>query len=267
MYRAIILIAILVKEVWRMKKDRYGICYSFYAVIGFVLALFGQPLLCGLLLGFAIVTSKNEWVIKQVIQAFVLSLAAFVLQLLQTGVNVVADVPLFGIIFSGMYSLVAAVINLCVLLICIFGIVSAVRGNDSGIPGLKSFAEWALGHSYDGESTAEVVKKYATQLASEAKDLIGQSVPGSDEPTPIETPIEPATIEAIAAPAEVPAAAESVATAVPAGAPAKPAPKTAAKKPAAKKPAAKKPATKTAAKAAPKKPSTKAAEAPAEKAE
>ena len=44
-----------------MRKDRFNICISFYAVLAFVLAILGQTLLCGMLLGFVIVIQKDEW--------------------------------------------------------------------------------------------------------------------------------------------------------------------------------------------------------------
>ena len=57
-----------------MRKDRFNICISFYAVLAFVLAILGQTLLCGMLLGFVIVIQKDEWLTKQVMQAFFLAL-------------------------------------------------------------------------------------------------------------------------------------------------------------------------------------------------
>ena len=57
-----------------MRKDRFNICISFYAVLAFVLAILGQTLLCGMLLGFVIVIQKDEWLTKQVMQAFFLLL-------------------------------------------------------------------------------------------------------------------------------------------------------------------------------------------------
>ena len=41
-----------------MKKDRFGICLTFYAVLAFVLAILGQTLLGGLLLAFAILVER-----------------------------------------------------------------------------------------------------------------------------------------------------------------------------------------------------------------
>ena len=55
-----------------MQKGKYGIYLWFYAAIAFILAILGQTLLCGLLLGFVIVAERDEWLSRQVIQAFCL---------------------------------------------------------------------------------------------------------------------------------------------------------------------------------------------------
>ena len=57
-----------------MRKDNFGICFSFYAVLGFVLALLGHTTLALLLLGFVIVVHKDQWLTMQVMQAFFLSI-------------------------------------------------------------------------------------------------------------------------------------------------------------------------------------------------
>ena len=61
-----------------MQKGKFGIYLWFYAMLAFVLAFLGQVLLAGLLLGFVIVAEKDEWVIKQVMQAFGLAIFASV---------------------------------------------------------------------------------------------------------------------------------------------------------------------------------------------
>ena len=57
-----------------MRKDKFGICFNFYAVLGFVLALLGHTTLALLLLGFVIVVHQDQWLTIQVMQAFFLSL-------------------------------------------------------------------------------------------------------------------------------------------------------------------------------------------------
>lgn len=61
-----------------MTKGKFGIYLWFYAVLAFLLVFLGQTLLCGLLLGFVIAAERNEWLSRQVIQAFSLSLAVSV---------------------------------------------------------------------------------------------------------------------------------------------------------------------------------------------
>lgn len=63
-----------------MKKGTFGIKLSFYAVLAFVLAFLGQTLLLGLLLGFVIVAEKDEWLTRQTMQAFFLTIAVSVIQ-------------------------------------------------------------------------------------------------------------------------------------------------------------------------------------------
>ena len=59
-----------------MRKDKFGICFNFYAVLGFVLALLGHTTLALLLLGFVIVIHQDQWLTMQVMQAFFLSIVA-----------------------------------------------------------------------------------------------------------------------------------------------------------------------------------------------
>ena len=42
-----------------MRKDRFNICISFYAVLAFVLAILGQTLLCGNVAWFCYCDSKG----------------------------------------------------------------------------------------------------------------------------------------------------------------------------------------------------------------
>ena len=61
------------------QKSAFGICYWFYTVAAFLLAVLGQTLLCGVLLCFVIATEKNEWLNRQCIQAFLLALVGQVI--------------------------------------------------------------------------------------------------------------------------------------------------------------------------------------------
>ena len=79
-----------------MQKGKFGVCLWFYAVLAFVLAFLGQTLLCGLLLGFVILAEKNEWLSKQVMQAFFLTLASSLVGSVLDILNVFRSIPFVG---------------------------------------------------------------------------------------------------------------------------------------------------------------------------
>ena len=79
-----------------MQKGKYGVCLWFYALVAFILAFLGQVLLGGLLLGFVIVAEKNEWLTRQVIQAFFLTIIVSVINAVLDLLNIFGNVPIVG---------------------------------------------------------------------------------------------------------------------------------------------------------------------------
>ena len=73
-----------------MEKNQIGIRFSFFAVLAFVFAIFGQLLLCGLVLGYAIVVEKKEWLIRQCMEALFL---AFCMQVLMALRGLMSSIP------------------------------------------------------------------------------------------------------------------------------------------------------------------------------
>lgn len=129
-----------------MRKGVYGINLYFYAVLAFVFALFGQTLLCSLLLGFIIVTEKDEWLTKQTIQAFMLSLFTNILTAnLNDFFRIFKGVPVLNVIFSTVGGLLNAAIILVILILVIISINSVKSGGEAKIPFAKQFADWAYG--------------------------------------------------------------------------------------------------------------------------
>ncbi|MEG2671985.1 MAG: hypothetical protein RR937_02285, partial [Ruthenibacterium sp.] len=153
-----------------MKKDRFGITLRFYAVLGFVCALLGQPLLCAMLLGFVIVVQQDTWLTKQAMQAFLLSLAPLLLAFISTGFLLVDRVPLFGTLFAWMGNTLVAVVNFVVLLLCIYAIVNAVREKDGGIFGLKNFADWAYGTDNDADDAQDALPHKDSHFVEQLKE-------------------------------------------------------------------------------------------------
>ena len=107
-----------------MKKDRFGISITFYAVLGFVFAILGQTLLGGLLLGFSIVAVQDEWLTRQTLQAFFLSLISGFVSVIIGAVSWSYRIPFLGTVLSG-----------------IFGI----RGEDANVPFCRGLADKVFG--------------------------------------------------------------------------------------------------------------------------
>ena len=129
-----------------MRKDRYGICFTFYATLAFVLAILGQTLLGGLLLGFAIAAEQDEWLIRQTMQAFFLCLVRGIV----TGITGAVSgmwyaIPFIGSFLSGLLAVVTGLISLVVFVFALIGLVRVAGGRDAGLPVLAHFADKAFG--------------------------------------------------------------------------------------------------------------------------
>ena len=121
-----------------MQKGKFGVCLWFYAVLAFVLAFLGQTLLCGLLLGFVILAEKNEWLSKQVMQAFFLTLASSLVGSVLDILNVFRSIPFVGNGITGLVSLI-------ILVFCIIAITKVVKEQDAGLPLVSKLANRAFG--------------------------------------------------------------------------------------------------------------------------
>ncbi len=139
-----------------MTKGKFGVVLSFYAVLAFVLAILGQTLLCGLLLGFVIIAEKNEWLTKQVMQAFFLTLFTSVVSNVLGAVKDFFYGFTFGATHTWAYDLykvmstavgyIGDIIGILVLIFAIIGIVKVVKAQNANIPVFSGWASKALGY-------------------------------------------------------------------------------------------------------------------------
>lgn len=133
-----------------MTKGKFGIYLWFYAVLAFILVFLGQTLLCGLLLGFAIAAERNEWLSRQVIQAFSLSLAVSlitgILDFVQRALyGLLSEITYVGSGFNTVFDVLDGIISILVLVLVIIAIIKVAKEQDAGIPGLSALANKAFG--------------------------------------------------------------------------------------------------------------------------
>jgi len=133
-----------------MTKGKYGIYLWFYAFLAFVLVALGQTTLCALLLGFVIVAENNEWLTKQVIQAFSLSLVATVLNRVIDWIGTTLNNLLGGLhhmvgnIISVVFDAFGGLVTLLVLALVVWAIIKVVKEKDAKLPGLSILANKAF---------------------------------------------------------------------------------------------------------------------------
>lgn len=128
-----------------MRKDQFGICMKFYAVLAFVLALLGQTTLAFLLLGFVIIVHKDQWLTIQVMQAFFLSLISGIVSTIIGIISPIYSIPVIGVVFSGIFGTVTSIISLIILILAIIGITRTAKEQPADLPLVKGFSMKAYG--------------------------------------------------------------------------------------------------------------------------
>jgi len=128
-----------------MRKDNFGICFSFYAVLGFVLALLGHTTLAFLLLGFVILVHKDQWLIMQVMQAFFLSILSEIVSTIISIIRPVYQIPVLGNLISICFGIITSMTSLIIIIMAVVGISKTAKEQDADIPVAKAFAEKAFG--------------------------------------------------------------------------------------------------------------------------
>ncbi|HJB25820.1 MAG TPA: hypothetical protein H9662_04310 [Firmicutes bacterium] len=128
-----------------MQKGKYGLYLWFYAALAFILAILGQTLLCGLLLGFVIIAERDEWLTRQVIQAFCLCFFNAIVNVVLGIFDPLERIPLVGNAFSVIFGIISGVISLLILIFAIVALVNVCRGKEAGVPLAKQFAHRAYG--------------------------------------------------------------------------------------------------------------------------
>ena len=145
-----------------MKKGKYGIQLTFYAVLAFLFVIIDQPLLCFAVMAAALFIEKDEWLGRQTIQAMTLSVVYRVVNELFGGISrgIPHNFDNFLSFLSGAFSLIGGLCGLLVLVLCIIGIVNVSRERDAGIPVLTGLAYHAYGKTRPARYAAPAQNVY-----------------------------------------------------------------------------------------------------------
>lgn len=137
-----------------MRKGKLGISYTTYAVVAFVLAIFGQMLIAAILLGFVLYAERDEWTGRQCMQAFFLTFASGVIGAITALIVFFAAIG-SGVSFGyGYYGSAGALVALVIpvilwILVLVFeirGLVRVAGGQEADVPLLSDWAWRAYGY-------------------------------------------------------------------------------------------------------------------------
>ena len=154
-----------------MQKGKYGVCLWFYALVAFILAFLGQVLLGGLLLGFVIVAEKNEWLTRQVIQAFFLTIIVSVINAVLDLLNIFGNVPIVGTAIGVVFNVISTIVSIVVLVFVIIAMVKVVKGQEANMPLLSKLANRAYGIIEKKGYTQAAPANYAQPQAPQAPQV------------------------------------------------------------------------------------------------
>lgn len=154
-----------------MQKGKYGVCLWFYALVAFILAFLGQVLLGGLLLGFVIVAEKNEWLTRQVIQAFFLTIIVSVINAVLDLLNIFGNVPIVGTAIGVVFNVISTIVSIVVLVFVIIAMVKVVKGQEANMPLLSKLANRAYGIIEKKVYTQAAPANYAQPQAPQAPQV------------------------------------------------------------------------------------------------
>ena len=125
---------VLTNQEDKMRKGNYGFNLWFYPAVVFVLAIFGQTLLSGLVTIFAIALEKDEWTSRQTMEAFFLGLVNSLFSVIIHLFDVVTWIPFLGTGIDAILGFCSGVISLLVLIIAVVGVLRVSKGEEARIP-------------------------------------------------------------------------------------------------------------------------------------
>lgn len=180
-----------------MTKGKYSVTLSAIAVIAFVLSFLNSALALLILLGYVLMVEQDEWLSKQTLQAFYLTLtASFAKWAVDAFFSILASafswLNLYSF-FSNISNIFGRAVDIVVIVFTILAIINVMKEKDAAIPVLKSLAERSLG------IIVEKKPAYQPYTAPAAPAQPVAAAPGYESPAPAPAP------EPVPAPAPVPA--------------------------------------------------------------
>ncbi|MDW7656533.1 MAG: hypothetical protein SCM11_05080 [Bacillota bacterium] len=135
-----------------MTKGKYGLSLVAIAILAFVLAFFGLLEALILFLAFALILEKDQWLSRQVFQAFYLRLAYVILLTVIDWIFKVIN-AFFGLFsafrvinfFNSVQSIIQFLLYVGLFAMALIAVLRLAKGKDAGLPLISSLVDKTFG--------------------------------------------------------------------------------------------------------------------------
>lgn len=181
-----------------MTKGKYGLSLVAVAILAFVLAFFGLLEALILFLAFALILEKDQWLSRQVFQAFYLRLA-YVVVLTVVGWVFTAINAFFGLFdayrvinfFSGVHNVIRFLLHVGLFVLALIAVLRLAKGKEAGLPVISGLVDKTFG-LIKAKAKAQPQQAYTAQPAAPYQPPAAQAAPPPPPPAPTPAPETPA---------------------------------------------------------------------------
>ena len=187
-----------------MTKGKFGLSLAAIAVIAFGFAALRQPQSVLLVVGFALLAERDEWLNRQAMQALLLTITYYLTELV-TGwmfgglARFLGWVNLYGVAgaMGKVGSFVSDALYLALIVFSVLAVLRVLRGKDAGLPFIAKMARGDFAAAVKSKTRAAASAQ--TVPPAQAAPVGAQYAPPEQPLAPIQT--APVTVQAAPAPA------------------------------------------------------------------
>ncbi len=135
-----------------MKKGKYGVAHGVVAAAALAFAILKMPTLVALVLAYALLAEKDEWLNRQTLYAFILSVSYYLIDLVISGgfgalTRVIGWFRFYRLLefASGAQVVLQTALYILLIAACVLALVRVVKGKDAGIPLVSKLVDLATG--------------------------------------------------------------------------------------------------------------------------
>lgn len=180
-----------------MTKGKFGLSLAAVAVIAFGFSALRQPQSVLLVVGFALLAEKDAWLNKQAMQALLLTITYYLVELVTGWVfgglaRLFGWVKLYGAAgaMGAAGSFVSGALYLALIVFSVLAVLRVLRGRDAGLPILSKMAGGDFASALKKAPKQESASPQPAQPAHAALGYASSPQPAAQPPAEAQAPVQ-----------------------------------------------------------------------------